>query len=63
MTDQHQPHPDKPHDFDMTCRLCGQPGQLFVAFTTPGERVTIEPASLLASEPEPEPMGGWEPRS
>jgi hypothetical protein len=37
------PHPGQNHDFDMRCKTCGEPGTLFVAFITPGEKVEVHP--------------------
>ena len=31
------PHPGENHEYDMTCRRCGEPGYLFVGFHSPGE--------------------------
>ena len=31
------PHPGEHHEYDMTCRRCGEPGYLFVGFHSPGE--------------------------
>ena len=43
-------HPGEPHDFNMDCRKCGQPGRLFVAFTAPDEDVRIEPVARPAPD-------------
>ena len=41
LADPVKPHPGTPHQFDMTCPLCGERGRLHVAFITDREKVSI----------------------
>lgn len=43
-------HPGRNHEFQTTCRLCGESGHLFLAVITDDEDVRIQSRAALAKE-------------